>query len=246
MPEGPSVRGAQMERLEAFAAPARAAGLRVDTVLEEGLAADVILGRAAALRPRLVALGTGRRGRLGEWIMGSTAERVVRRSPVPVLTVPADAARPVEGVRGVLCAIDFAATGTLAAAREMAQRCTSALTVLHVVEPATADAEGPRREAEQRLRAALNGGYEGPAATATVRVGAAAGQIVAAAEEAGVDVVVVGLRDPRRWPAELPHVGSTASEVMRRSTCAVVTVPGAFAPLAPVASVALAASRIAP
>jgi nucleotide-binding universal stress UspA family protein len=228
MPAGPSVRGAQFERLRAFAGPARAASLRVDTVLEEGLAADVILGRVAALQPDLVALGTGRRATMGNWIMGSTAERVVRRSPVPVLTVSAEAPRPQQRIRAVLCAVDFAGGDTLAAARRLAARCGSALTVMHVVEgTAGASRDERRRQAEQRLSEALRGADPGPAAQTLVREGKAAREIVSAAQEGAVDIVVIGLRDAGRWPTELPHVGSTAGPVMRQATCAVITVRGA-------------------
>lgn len=228
MPAGPSVRGAQVERLRQFAAPARAAGLHVETLLEEGLAADMILAFAASLQPDLIALGTGRRGALSNWIMGSTAERVVRRALVPVLTVSADAPRPDSGIRAVLCAVDDAERATIDTARAVAGRCGSSLTVLHVVDaPAVgARTSGRRREAELRLTAAV-AGLPGPATKSMVRAGRPAQEIVTAAQERPVDLIVMGLRDPGRWPVELTHVGSTAGHVMRESTCPVLTVPPA-------------------
>ena len=93
MPAEPSVREQTLERLRLFAAPARAVGLSVEVVLEEGLPADVILARAETLKPDLIALGThGRRG-FERWVMGSTAERVVRLANVPVLSVPIQASK---------------------------------------------------------------------------------------------------------------------------------------------------------
>lgn len=232
MPAGRSVRGAEAERLHTFSAPARAAGLKVETVLEEGLPADVILGRAAALQPELIVLGTGKRGRAGDWIMGSTAERVIRRAAVPVLTATSDAPRPTRGIKSILCALDFAGTGTLNAAHEVARRTGGALTVLHVVEPALLEAAHPRdpRQAERRLAAAVACIPCEPSPRALIRVGDAGREIVEAAREAAVDLVVVGLRDHGRWPAELPHIGSTAGRVLRHASCAVLTVPSTMAP----------------
>lgn len=58
-----------------------------DAVLVTGLPADEILAAASERRADLIVMGThGRRG-LGHVFMGSVAERVVRTSPVPVLTV---------------------------------------------------------------------------------------------------------------------------------------------------------------
>lgn len=233
MPAGPSVRGEQAERLEAFAAPARAAALKVETVLEEGAPTDVILGRAASLRPELIVLGTGRRGRVGDWIVGSTAERVIRRAAGPVLTVTSGAPRPTRGIKSILCALDLAGTGTLNAAHELAQRAGAALTVLHVVEPGLMEATHLRdpRVTERRLAAAVACVRSEPSPHALLRVGSAAREILEAARQVSADLVVVGLRDHGRWPAQLPHIGSTAGQVFRQASCAVLTVPSAMAPI---------------
>ncbi len=66
----------------------RPEGVRVDTRLEMGEAADVILQVLAEDEHDLVVMGThGRRG-LERLLMGSVAERTIRHSRVPVLTVP--------------------------------------------------------------------------------------------------------------------------------------------------------------
>src|SRR5262245_29963647 len=87
MPAEPSVREAMLRRLAAFAGPARAAGLFVDTVLEEGFPADVILAQSARAQPDLIAMGTHGRSGFERWTMGSVAERVARLACSPVLTV---------------------------------------------------------------------------------------------------------------------------------------------------------------
>ncbi|WMC10878.1 universal stress protein [Oceanimonas pelagia] len=58
------------------------------TELRLGHGADEILAGADAYGADLIVLGTqGRRG-MEKWLLGSTAERVLRQSRIPVLTVP--------------------------------------------------------------------------------------------------------------------------------------------------------------
>ena len=83
------------EVLVQAAAALKARGVnRVETHLEEGHPAQVILERAKAWQVDLIVMGThGRRG-LNRLLLGSIAEEVVRCSPIPVLTVRA---RPASG-----------------------------------------------------------------------------------------------------------------------------------------------------
>lgn len=61
----------------------------LDAELREGDPATEIVAAAEHTRPVLVVMGThGRRG-LSAWFLGSVAERVMRHSPVPVMTVRA-------------------------------------------------------------------------------------------------------------------------------------------------------------
>lgn len=68
----------------------RAAGVNVDTILEEALggqAGSHIVQQAKVWRADLIVMGThGRRG-VRRMVMGSDAEYVVRHTPVPVLLV---------------------------------------------------------------------------------------------------------------------------------------------------------------
>lgn len=78
--------------LQAAAATVKAAGVPVDSVLLDGLAATVellVTTLATAWGADLIVLGThGRRG-VGRAFLGSSAEQVLRHSPVPVLLVRA-------------------------------------------------------------------------------------------------------------------------------------------------------------
>ena len=69
-----------------------AEGLDVSTELLEGNPADAIVERATALNAQMIVIGTHGRSGFRRFLLGSTTERVVRTSTVPVLTVhlPAD------------------------------------------------------------------------------------------------------------------------------------------------------------
>jgi len=74
-------------------------GLVVETEFAIGPAAETIVSTATRLGADLIVVGTHGRTGLSRWLLGSVAERVVRTSPVAVLTVrhPGDAARPTDG-----------------------------------------------------------------------------------------------------------------------------------------------------
>lgn len=67
---------------------------RADAVLETGDASERILAVAKSRNVDLIVMGThGRRG-LAHVLLGSVAEKVVRRSPVPVLTAGPRGSQP--------------------------------------------------------------------------------------------------------------------------------------------------------
>lgn len=81
------------ERLARLLDELRARGFTVDGEVCVGFPLDVILDRAKPDRHDLLVVGThGRTGVRRMW-MGSVAERLVRASEIPVLTVRADASR---------------------------------------------------------------------------------------------------------------------------------------------------------
>jgi len=79
--------GEQMRRL---AAETQLPADRVITRAVIGTPVDQILATVAEHNIDLVVLGTHGRGMVGHLLLGSVAERVVRRSPVPVLTLHGD------------------------------------------------------------------------------------------------------------------------------------------------------------
>lgn len=77
---------AAVERVKELAPP----DVDVETKVLEGSPSRVIVDEAAPENCDLVVMGTHGRGGIDRLLLGSVAERVVRRSPVPVLTVHLD------------------------------------------------------------------------------------------------------------------------------------------------------------
>jgi len=75
------------ERLKALADDTGALAGRIKTVTAIGTPVDRILQYQADEGIDLIVMGTHGRGAVGHLLLGSVAERIVRRSPVPVLTV---------------------------------------------------------------------------------------------------------------------------------------------------------------
>jgi nucleotide-binding universal stress UspA family protein len=219
MPAETSVSESALDRLRQFAAPAAAAGRTVDVILQEGLPADVILAAAEEMRADLIAMGTQGRHGLERMLLGSTADRVMRLARSPVLMLSEHAAATGPRVRHVLCAIDLEdhSRDTFALARELAGRCGSTLSVLHVVAGDRSNDPERKRWARQELAAAIEGGPAFAAAELRVRTGRPWREILQAASESAVDVIVMGLHD-RGFPC------TTAAHVVREASCGVVTV----------------------
>ncbi|HVZ35299.1 MAG TPA: universal stress protein [Polyangiaceae bacterium] len=62
-------------------------GVKATTKLLEGNPADTIVERGQALNALMIVLGTHGRSGFRRFLLGSTAERVVRMATIPVLTV---------------------------------------------------------------------------------------------------------------------------------------------------------------
>jgi universal stress protein A len=73
--------------LRRAAEPLKAHSLAVSTKLVEGIPAEAIVGRAREIGADMIVLGTHGRSGFRRFLLGSTTERVVRTSTVPVLTV---------------------------------------------------------------------------------------------------------------------------------------------------------------
>lgn len=98
----------RLERLAAgFARLARARGcpdVRVETMVEEGRPFVRILRLARRRRAELIVLGGHGKRTVRDLLLGTTAQRVVRKSSIPVLVVKS---QPAQGYRRCLVAVDL-------------------------------------------------------------------------------------------------------------------------------------------
>ncbi len=76
--------GASQARLQAAAAEL---GSQVEAEVLAGHPDEVLVERARALKAQLLVVGSLGRRSLSDWLLGSTAERVVRSCPIPSLVV---------------------------------------------------------------------------------------------------------------------------------------------------------------
>lgn len=77
------------DELDALADRLRAKGHTVDTWLVSGPTVQTILEQAEKLDADVIVMGSHGRGKLFDLVVGSVSAGVMRKSPVPVLVVPA-------------------------------------------------------------------------------------------------------------------------------------------------------------
>lgn len=232
--------GQRQKALEALALArerARAAGVAAESEEHSGQPARQILATAEKLQSDLIVLGTHGRGGFEHMLLGSVAEKVLRKAPCPVMVVP-EAAPPDAAVQfsRILCPIDGSAASSdaVAFAVSLARETDGCITLMQAVEPVppigdfgAIDTEDYRRlaaaGAAQSLRAAVPGDVREWCRTEdVVAFGKASVCILDTAKTTSADVIVMGVRG--RGAIDLAAFGSTTNEVVRRATCPVVAV----------------------
>ncbi|MDP1570934.1 MAG: universal stress protein [Vicinamibacterales bacterium] len=204
-----------------------------------GAPADLILATAAECSADLIVLGTQGLGAARRMFFGSTAERVLRHTPTPVLAVPAyapermtlSAEGPHLSVHRVLAAFDVTDADQRPAAQAAAwARMTGAtLLLLHVLPPLPvragwADVLAGRRideraavvDALDRLARRVE---DGPQVEVEAREGKTSETIVHAANERACGLIVMGVGRAAHRP------GATAARVLSTADCPVLVVP---------------------
>jgi nucleotide-binding universal stress UspA family protein len=232
---------AEARELERFVEPFLGEGVPVELKLVEGEPWREIQSVAEALPADLVVMGTHGRSGVGRLLLGSVAEKVLRRVPCPVLTVGAADATPARRVlfERVLCAVDLTAgsEATLDMALSVAAENLASVTLLHVVEGSLGVA-GPepygtfpeavalrdtlvdhaRRRLEEAGRAVQGFCHVSP----RVETGRAWQQILRLAETERCDLIVMGAHV--KGALERILLGSTAAQVVRHARCPVLVV----------------------
>jgi nucleotide-binding universal stress UspA family protein len=212
----------------------------VEPAVVQGAAAPVILEQARTLPADLVVLGTHGRSGFERFMLGSVTERVLRKAPCPVLTVPPRAADAVAVgpvvFNQILCGVDFspASQKALAYAASLASESGAHLTVMHVVEPrplyepvavgggSYADVEAAATEAATaRLRDVAP---RVPRVTPVVATGKPYRVLLDRARADRSDLIVIGVHSG--VADRVGFFGSTTNHIVRESACPVLSLRG--------------------
>jgi nucleotide-binding universal stress UspA family protein len=114
----PGERNQLLADAKAFAATESAPGVAIEAAVREGNVAAEILEQVEAIKADLVVVGTHGRSGFERFLLGSVAERVLRKASCPVMTVPSrlpDAVPAGPAFCGrILCPVDFSESSLLA------------------------------------------------------------------------------------------------------------------------------------
>ena len=123
--------------LDDMAVRLRERGLQVSATQAEGIPSEEIIAAARTDGADFILLGSQGRTALEHVLVGSTAERVIKGAPCPVLTVHAGEANPKSSViRHIVVPLDFSkgSADALEAAIVLAHTFEASITLLHVLE----------------------------------------------------------------------------------------------------------------
>jgi nucleotide-binding universal stress UspA family protein len=240
IPKAPSVvseHQAREEELRAWLEPAHRAGVKTDLIVEDGNPVSRILDRAKSRGADLIVMGTHGLSGFERFILGSVAEKVLRKATCPVLTVPpaSQTTAKIPYTR-LLCPVDFSESSLTALrfAFSIAKEADARLTILHVAELRSDDdllvqqfdtAEYRHLVAEEargRLEALVTADVrEWCQPSMKIAYGKPYREILETAEKEASDLIVIGVRG--RTPMGMAMVGSTTNQVVRSASCPVMT-----------------------
>jgi len=232
------------EKLVDLKARLVALGISVQSCIATGIPSEEVLAVARTKDTDLIVVGTRGKTGLEHVLLGSTAERIIRMAPCPVLTVPMDKQRtdgrsstekPSTTPKRMLVPVDFSdcSLDALEYGALIAQRSNASLKLLHVLEPVSygldftlphmAERESSKTAVTKRLSDLVSAlTFGGLASDFLMSGGLPADSILDAARAQSVDVIVMGTHGRRGLSHAL--FGSVAESVLRRSSCPVLTV----------------------
>lgn len=192
---------------------------------------SVILDYASEHDADLIVTGSHGRAGLSRWFLGSVAQEVVRRSPVPVLITGVGTAHAVaqSHTPKVLVPVDFsdASKAALLAAKAIAAERKAQLLVIHAIDVMrlppyfTKDFEAARRKHIQESMSELVAASALPKETEQIICeGAADQRIVENARDHGVQLIVMGVAG--HGIVDRLLVGSVTERVLRSAPCPVL------------------------
>ena len=227
-----------------FKSRAERRGIAVTTRVATGIPSEEVIAAARAEDSDLIVVGTRGKTGLVHVLLGSTAERVIRGAPCPVLAVRTESADTEEGVLSrpvtlerILVPIDFSecSLDALEYAVEVAQQAKASLMLLHVLEPVSygldfdlghfRSREDVRESWTKRLEE-LATSHRHPNMPIEYRLqgGFPADAILDSAKTLPCDLIVMGTHGRRGISHTIS--GSVAEAVLRKAGCPVIAVRG--------------------
>lgn len=230
------------EDLRQLVDEARQAGVPIEMLVREAEPWREILATAADLQPDLIVMGTHGRGGFEQLVLGSVAEKVLRRADCPVMTICQEEGRTWEapGLLGsIVCASDLttASMPTIRYALSLAAEFQARLSIVHVLDrfamalspefarvPFTVDVLTRSEELARRELAAVVpvDAHEWCDVRTLIVPGRAREEILRIAAQERADLIVMGAR--RQGTLARTVMGSTSQDVVRAATCPVLTV----------------------
>jgi nucleotide-binding universal stress UspA family protein len=214
----------------------------VQIIVRDGAVAPEIIRAAGELPADLIVMGTHGLSGFERFMLGSVTEKVLRKAPCPVLTVPPaiDPDRsPTVLFRTIVCGVDFSrpANRALEYALSLAQEAGGRLVLVHALEwfaeeepklSAHFNVSEFRRTLEADARSQMSALVPESARTwceaePVIVHGKAYRELLRIAAERRADLIVLGVRG--RNVADLALFGSTTNHVLRQAACPVLTVP---------------------
>ena len=224
------------QRLGSHCAVGEGRGVSIESVITRGFsAADLILDRIAQNNDDLAVMGTHGRAGLSKWLLGSVAQKVIRHSQVPLVTIHKEYKK--HKIKNMLVPVDFSDYSRQAVEYgiEIAKTFQAKLYFLFVVtmgdheeyynvawEPFLKANPQFKKDIKQRLVDFT--GLSKAEAIYDVVEGKPHQEIKEYAESHRMDLVVMG----RHGTGALEHMlmGSTTERVVQMSPLPVLTVPG--------------------
>ncbi len=231
---------AELERdLKQALVSRRVSDVKVTISLRQGNVVQEILAQVEKSRSDLVVIGSHGRGGVQRLVLGSIAEKVLRLSPCPVLTVRRGVNQRRVG-RGrspfetILCPTDFSvpANHAVGYARRLAKEADAKLILMTAVEPfGDGGTGGPVADLRERLEAnarealgrLLPRSGSDRRREAVVTSGKASSAIVTLARRRSADLIVMGVSG--RNAVDVALLGSTTHHVIREGSWPILTVP---------------------
>jgi nucleotide-binding universal stress UspA family protein len=228
--EEKEIRAEAGEKMRRFSEDVFFGDVPHETVLRRGYILDALRGLIAEKKIDLLVVGTHGRSAIELLIVGSVAEEILRKSPIPVITIGPHV-RPFSSGHALLRTVLFPTNFSEASARalpyaySMAQENNARLLALHMVRPVIAEGVDFTKDAllsaEHQLRNFVPS-VPGCDLEYVVRTDGASDGILSLANDTHADLIVMGMHAGSAASAHAPW--STAHQVVSHAPCPVLSV----------------------